>query len=153
MKNLSIIFSLALLIFVSSCKKDEATTPAKPKKDIMTSKTWVVGEATAAGITAYTKGGTDVLNLGLAKVTLNFKSDGSMTGTDNTGKAIPTTAKWALSSDETKLNLSNTGVIGLDGDLTVVQIIETNIEVKTKLLISQVNPVTPSDVTLKLSPQ
>jgi hypothetical protein len=152
MKNLLIILSSAILLFVSSCKKDEAT-PAKPKKDIMTSKTWVVGEATAAGITAYTKGGTDLLNLGLAKVTLNFKSDGSMTGTDNTGKALPTVAKWTLSSDETKLNLVNTGVIGLDGDLTVVEIVETNIEVKSKLLISQINPVTPSDVTLKLAPQ
>jgi hypothetical protein len=152
MKNLLSIFSLIMLLFVSSCKKDEAT-PAKPKKDIMTSKTWVVGEAIASGITVYTKGGTDIANLGLAKVTLNFKADGSITGTDNTGKALPTTAKWALSSDETKLNLVNTGVPGLDGDLTVVQIIETNLEVKGKLIVPQISTTVPSDVTLKLAPQ
>lgn len=152
MKNLLSIFSLIMLLFVFSCKKDE-TTPAKPKKDIMTSKTWVVGEAIASGITVYTKGGNDVANLGLAKVTLNFKADGSITGTDNTGKALPTTAKWALSSDETKLNLVNTGVPGLDGDLTVIQVIETNLEVKGKLIVPQISTTVPSDVTLKLVPQ
>jgi hypothetical protein len=151
MKNLSIIFSLVLLIFVSSCKKDEAT-PSVPKKDILTAKPWVVGEAVAAGSTLYTKGGSDLTNLGLAKVSLSFKSDGSITGVDNTGKALPTTAKWALSSDETKLNIVNTGVPGLDGDLTVVQIIATNLEVKGKIIIPLISTTIPSDVTLKLVP-
>jgi hypothetical protein len=153
MKNLSIILSLTMLLFVSSCKKDDTATPTKPKKDILVSKTWIVGEAIASGITVYTKGGADVANLGLAKVSLNFKSDGSITGIDNTGKALPTTAKWTLSSDETKLNLVNTGVPGLDGDLTVVQIIETNLEVKGKIIVPQISTTVPSDVNLKLVPQ
>ena len=151
MKNLSIIFSLAVLIFVSSCKKDDAT-PARPKKDIIASKTWVVGEAVASGITVYTKGGTDVANLGLAKVFLNFKADGSITGSDNSGKAIPTSAKWTLSSDETKLNLVNTGIIGLDGDLVIIQLTETSMELKGKIVIPQLGTAL-SDVNLKLVPQ
>ena len=151
MKNLSIIFSLAVLIFVSSCKKDDAT-PARPKKDIIASKTWVVGEAVASGITVYTKGGTDVANLGLAKVFLNFKVDGSITGSDNSGKTIPTSAKWTLSSDETKLNLVNTGVTGLDGDLIIIQLTEISIELKGKIVIPQLGTA-PSDVNLKLVPQ
>ena len=151
MKNLLIISSLAILIFVSSCKKDD-TTPARSKKDIIASKTWVVGEAVASGITVYTKGGTDVANLGLAKVFLNFKADGSITGSDNSGKAIPTSAKWTLSSDETKLNLVNTGIIGLDGDLVIIQLTETSMELKGKIVIPQLGTAL-SDVNLKLVPQ
>jgi hypothetical protein len=152
MKNLLIVSILFVLGFVSSCKKDETVTPAKPKKEIIVSKTWIVNDVVVSGATVYTKGGTDLANVGFAKVVLNFKSDGSITGSDNSGKALPSSAKWTLSTDETKLNLTNTGVPGLDGDLSIVQLIETNFELKGKIVIPQLG-TTPNDVNVKFIPQ
>ena len=152
MKNLLIIIALLIFGFVSSCKKDETTTPAKPKKEIISLKAWIVNEVVVSGASVYTKGGTDLANVGFAKVILNFKSDGSITGSDNSGKALPSSAKWILSSDETKLNLTNTGVPGLDGDLSIVQLTETNFELKGKIVIPQLGTL-PNDVNVKFIPQ
>ena len=135
MKNLSFIFSLALLFFVASCKKDDATTPAKPKKDILVSKTWLLAEVTALGsIVAFNKDKKPTSDnlFDLSKVRLIFKADGTMTGVDNSGKAI-SGGKWVLSSDDTKLTISNTGITGVDGEQTVIQITETNLDVKGKV--------------------
>ena len=152
MKNLTIIAMLFVLGFVSSCKKDEATTPAKPKKEIISLKAWVVNEVVVSGASIYTKGGTDLANVGFDKVALNFKSDGRITGSDNSGKALPSSAKWTLSSDETKLNLINTGVPGLDGDLLIVQLTETNFELKGKIVVPQLGTMA-NDVNVKFIPQ
>ena len=152
MKNLLIITMLCVLGFVSSCKKDEATTPTKSKKEIISLKAWVINEVVVSGATVYTKGGTDLANLGFSKVSLNFKSDGSISGFDNSGKALPSSAKWALSPDETKLNLANSGVPGLDGDLAIVQLTEANLELKGKIVVPQLG-TTPNDVNVKFIPQ
>jgi hypothetical protein len=129
MKNLSIILSLTMLLFVSSCKKDEATTPSKPKKDILASKTWLLADVTALGsVVAFNKDKKPTSDnlFDLSKVRLNFKADG------NNGKAI-SGGKWTLSSDDTKLTISNTGIIGVDGEQTVIQITETNLDVRGKV--------------------
>ena len=152
MKNILIVAVLLVVGFVSSCKKDEVTTPTKQKKEIISLKAWIINEAAVGGAVVYTKGGTDLANLGFSKVLLNFKSDGSITGTDNSGKALPTSAKWALSSDETKLNLANSGVPGLDGDLTIVQLTEANLELKGKIVVPQLGTA-PNDVTVKFISQ
>ncbi len=149
MKNLSIILPFVVLFFVSSCKKDDTTTPAKSKKDILTAKTWLISEVSASGAVVYTKGGTDALNLGFAKVSLKFNTDGSLTGLDNSGKALPTNAKWALSSDETKINISNSGLTGLDGDVPIVQLNESVLELKGKVTVQGV----VYDGNLKMIPQ
>lgn len=124
------------LLFVSSCKKDDAATPTRAKKDILVSKTWLLADVTALGaISVYNKDkkpSSDNL-FDLSKVRLIFKTDGTMTGTDNNGKAI-SGGKWILSTDETKLTISNTGIIGVDGDQTVIQITETNLDIKGKVL-------------------
>ncbi|MDZ7898078.1 MAG: hypothetical protein U5N85_08625 [Arcicella sp.] len=151
MKNLSIIFSLALLIFISSCKKDESTTPSKPKKDILVSKTWLLADVTALGsVVAFNKDVKPTSNnlIDLSKVRLAFKTDGTMTGIDNNGKAIAG-GKWTLSTDETKLNISNTGIIGVDGEQTVIQIIETNLDIKGKVIFQG----TLVDATIKAIPE
>ena len=151
MKNLSIIFSLVVLFFVASCKKDETTTPAKAKKDILVSKTWLLADVTALGaVSVYNKDkkpSSDNL-FDLSKVRLNFKTDGSMTGIDNSGKAIAG-GKWTLSADETKLTIANTGIPGVDGDQTVIQITETNLDVKGKVPYAG----TTVDATIKAIPE
>jgi hypothetical protein len=151
MKNLSIIFSLTMLLLVSSCKKDETTTPAKAKKDILVSKTWLLSDVTALGaVVVYNKDKKPTTDniIDLSKVRLSFKTDGTMTGVDNTGKAI-SGGKWALSTDETKLTISNTNIIGVDGEQTVIQITETNLDVKGKVPYAG----TVVDATIKAIPE
>ena len=152
MKNLSIILSLLVLFLVASCKKDETTTPAKPKKEIITSKTWIVGEVISSGVTVYKKETKPADNIyDLSKVSLKFNSDGSLTGFDNNGKAVPS-AKWVLSSDESKITISNTGINGLDGDLPIVQVTDPIFEVKGKVTLTI--PIAGTfDGNIKLVPQ
>lgn len=132
MKNLLIITSLFILGFVSSCKKDEVVTPTKSKTEYLIAKTWIVSTVTAAGgaFSVYKRGNTAANNyIDLDKVSLKFNADGTITGTDNTGKAF-SGAKWSLSTDETKLTLSGTGITGLDGQATLVQVTDTVLQVK-----------------------
>lgn len=129
MKNLLIIAVLFVASFVTSCKKDEATTPTKTKKEIMVSKTWVANEVVILGaVVAYKRGNKPADNiLDLDKVTLTFNADGTLAGLDNSGKAI-TGAKWTISSDESKVTISGVGVVGIDGEKTVTQATETNLD-------------------------
>lgn len=149
MRNLSFILSLALLIFVSSCKKDDATTPTKPKKDILVSKTWIISDVTGSGISAYNKNnavGTNFYELG--KVTLFFKVDGTVTGTDNNGTAI--SAKWTLSTDEAKINITGSGITGIDGEKTILVLTETNFNIQGIVAIPTLGNV---DAIIKFIPK
>ncbi len=152
MKNLSIVLSLIMLIFAASCKKDDIATPTKSKKEIITSKTWIVGEVTSSGVTAYRKETKPADNIyDLSKVSLRFNIDGSLTGFDNNGKAVPS-AKWVLYSDESKITISNTGINGLDGDLPIVQVTDAVFEVKGKVTLT--TPIAGTfDGNIKLVPQ
>lgn len=152
MKKLSFILSLTLLIFVASCKKDDTTTPTKSKKEIITAKTWIVGDVTSSGVSVYKKENKPADNIyDLSKVSLKFNSDGSLTGFDNNGKAVPS-AKWVLSSDESKITISNTGINGLDGDLPIVQVTDAVFEVKGKVTLT--TPIAGTfDGNIKLVPQ
>jgi len=149
MKNLSIFLSLLMLSLVFSCKKDENTTPAKPKKDILVSKTWIISEVTGSGIVGYNKNnavGTNLLELG--KVTLIFKSDGTVTGTDNNG--APISAKWNLSTDETKINITGSGITGVDGEKLILELTETTFNIKGFVTIPNLGSV---DATIKFIPK
>ena len=152
MKNLFVITFLFVFGFVSSCKKDETTTPTKSKKETITAKTWIVGEVTSSGVAVYKKENKPADNIyDLSKVILKFNADGSLTGFDNNGKAVPS-AKWVLSSDESKITISNTGINGLDGDLPIVQVTDTAFEVKGKVTLT--TPIAGTfDGNIKMVPQ
>ena len=141
-----------MLLFVVSCKKDDATTPAKSKKEIITAKTWIVGDVTSSGVSVYKKENKPADNIyDLSKVSLKFNSDGSLTGFDNNGKAVPN-AKWVLATDESKITISNTGINGLDGDLPIVQVTDAVFEVKGKVTLT--TPIAGTfDGNIKMVPQ
>ncbi len=150
MKNLLIVTVLLVMGFLSSCKKDEAATPAKTKKEIISSKTWVANEVVVLGaVIAYKRGNKPADNLlDLDKVSLKFNSDGTLTGVDNTGKAL-SGAKWTISTDESKITISGVGVVGIDGDKTIVQATEANLD------LSGIVPYNGQNVsaTIKAVPQ
>ena len=152
MKHLLVVTTLFLLVFVLSCKKDETTTPAKSKKEIISSKTWVVGEVTSSGVSVYKRENKPADNLyDLSKVILKFSADGSLTGVDNNGKTV-SSAKWSLSTDESKITITNTGINGLDGDLPIVQVTDPIFEVKGKVTLT--TPISGTfDGNIKLIPQ
>jgi hypothetical protein len=147
MKNLLIITMLFIFGFVSSCKKDEVVVP---KKDLLTAKTWIIDEVLAYNTAkAYKRGGDPKENVfDLTKVVFNFKSDGTLVGVDNTGKTV-TGAKWSFSSDESKITVSGTGIIGFDGELTLVTLSATNFEIKGKVPYQGISV----DANVKMIPQ
>lgn len=150
MKNLLIITVLFVVGFLSSCKKDEVVA-TKTRKELLTAKTWIVSTVSALGGdgNVYKRGNKPADNLyDLDKVSLTFKTDGSLTGVDNNGKAV-TAAKWSLSTDESKLTISNTGIVGLDGELTIVQLTDTVLEIKGKVTVQGIT----ADGTIKAIPQ
>ena len=149
MKNLSIIFSLLMLLLVSSCKKDDTATPAKAKKDILVSKTWIIFDVTGSGLTGYnrnTEVGKNLYELG--KVTLIFKADGTVSGTDNNGVGI--VAKWTLSADETKINITGSGVTGVDGEKTILVLTDTNFNIQGMVTLPTFGTV---DAVIKFTPK
>jgi hypothetical protein len=150
MKNLLIVSVIFVLGFVSSCKKDEVVVVTKTKKELLTAKTWIPSEATASGISVYKKENKPADNVyDLSKVSLTFKTDGSLSGVDNNGKTI-TGAKWAFSTDESMLIISNTGIVGLDGSLPIIQLLESILEVKGKVTVPTFGTV---DANIKMIPQ
>jgi|GEM_PF-1940553 len=152
MKNLFVITLLFSLGFVTSCKKDEVAIPTKSKKEIISSKTWVVGEVTSSGVPVYKKENKPADNIyDLSKVVLKFNADGSISAVDNNGKVV-SNGKWILASDDSKITILNTGINGLDGDLPIVQVTETVFEVKGKVILT--TPIVGTfDGNIKLVPQ
>ncbi|MCU0468428.1 MAG: hypothetical protein MUF58_07485 [Arcicella sp.] len=149
MKNLTVILAFIVSIFVTSCKKDEVATPAKSKKELLTAKTWIISEVNifSGSVVVYKRGNT-ANTYDLDKVSLKFNNDGTLSATDDTGKAV-TGAKWVLSSDESKVTISNTGILGLDGDLPLVQIQENLLEVKGKVNVQGI----PVEANIKATPK
>lgn len=150
MKNLSIILTFVIFGLITSCKKDETTTPAKTKSELITAKVWIPNQVVALGsVPVYQRGGVASANLfDLDKVVLTFKADGTISGTDNTGKAL-SGAKWNLSSDETKIVISGSGITGLDGEALIIQLTDTNFEVKGKATVQGIT----GEANLKMIPQ
>ncbi len=140
MKNLSIILVFAIFGLITSCKKDETVTPTKTKTQLITAKVWVPNQVLASGTTTvYQRGATPTaIWFDLDKVSLTFKTDGTITGTDNTGKALAG-AKWSLSTDETKIIISGSGISGLDGEALIIQLTDTNFEVKGTIVYQGVS--------------
>lgn len=140
MKNLSIILVFAIFGLIASCKKDETVTPTKTKTQLITAKVWVPNQVLASGTTTvYQRGATPTaIWFDLDKVSLTFKTDGTITGTDNTGKALAG-AKWSLSTDETKIIISGSGISGLDGEALIIQLTDTNFEVKGTIVYQGVS--------------
>lgn len=137
MKKYSILVFLFVITFVMSCKKDDPTpTPTKTKTEIISAHSWQVNTAIASGLlTIYQKGGTSNA-IDLSKVTLVFKADGTLTGTDQNGAAF-STAKWVFASSETKITFSNLPISSLNNiTFDITQLTDANFDAKGDITYS-----------------
>ncbi|MFC0184079.1 hypothetical protein SAMN04515674_102379 [Pseudarcicella hirudinis] len=128
MKKYSILVFLFVITFVMSCKKDDPTpTPTKTKTEIISAHSWQIKTALAFGVSVYEKGGTGNQR-DFSKVVLNFKSDGTITGTDTDGISF-NSAKWVFTSGETKITLSSLPISILNNvTFDITQLVEGNFD-------------------------
>ncbi|MES2795151.1 MAG: hypothetical protein V4683_04250 [Bacteroidota bacterium] len=105
MKNLIKFLTISILLFnVSSCKKEESA-PTATKTEMLTKQPWVINQADFSSgltLTVYKKGATSNV-LDASKISLTFKSDGTITATDLDGNGV--SGSWSFNADETKITL------------------------------------------------
>ena len=104
------IFSLAVILFQISCKKDaEAQTPTTPltKEQILVQKTWKVDRlhhVIGGAYSSYVNGGANSTGIPYDALRFTFKSDG--TGTHINQLGVTYTFNWQLSTDKRTLTVA-----------------------------------------------
>ncbi len=125
-----ILFILASVLAISSCKKDEATLS---KRELLTARSWQLLSIKENGV-------TDVLDECDKDNILTFISDGTYTFDPNVIKCdlvnVIESGTWSLSSDEKFLILDDGGL------MTIIEL------TKTKLVILEVGNVNSYEMTL-----
>jgi hypothetical protein len=143
-------FSTYLLVTVvglaslSSCKKDDATTPAPSKTDLLTAKSWKVTDVKVSGQSIYN---TPLFQACDKDNLVKFNPNKTATFDEGATKCDPTSVQsrpgsWDLTSNETKLKVTDP-----DGD-TVEGTIGTL--TSTTLTVTDPNgfaPGTPAELT------
>jgi hypothetical protein len=128
MKKLQLITTLIYFTFqFSSCNKKEVV-PAN-KKELISAHTWITSDAsfTPNGLfplNVYKKDATNNA-IDASKISLNFKSDGTILATDQNGKSI--SGNWALNADETAITIPN-GVLGNITEVKVAELTTANLK-------------------------
>ncbi len=115
MKQIKLVFFLLIGFLVSSCTKvNEPKTPS----EILQSTTWMVESTQATGYLTgliYQRGRTaEGSQYDMSKIRVTFYSDGTVSAIDNTGNA-QSKGKWALSENDTKINITSAGNDLLNG--------------------------------------
>lgn len=151
MKNLILILLVSgIALSFSSCKKDEVA--AKSKTDIISAKPWVIAQADfdtgLFPLTVYKQNVTTNV-LDASKISLTFKSDGTIQATDLQGKGISGT--WAFNADETKITLPP----GLPfSEVVITTLTETNLDVTVPSFSANVlGTVAVGKLTVKMIPK
>jgi hypothetical protein len=143
MKNIALLL-LSIILFVSSCKKDEVVA-TKTKTELLTATAWIVNEAEAdllGGVSVFKR--TNTTNTyDLSKVKLKFNADGTATGTDQNGNAS-NKGTWKLSDNDTKIVIANTNIVGLDGSAIVLKLEDKFFDLKGTLTLPQYGLVVAS---------
>jgi hypothetical protein len=126
-KNIStyLFATVVALASLSSCKKDDATTPAPApsKTDLLTAKSWKVTDFKVSGQSIY----NSILFENCAKDDLTkFSATKAVTFDEGAIKCDPSspqsrTGSWELNADQTKLKLTDpTGDQSLEGTINTL---------------------------------
>lgn len=114
-----VLATLAMIIFSGCSKDDKNDTPdpvVKTNKELLTAKTWQVGE-TYQNITGtrihYLRGGENTTGADIGKLRIKFNTDGTGSYTDEAGNNY--TMTWAFTSaDESNIHITLQGNIIFD---------------------------------------
>jgi hypothetical protein len=126
-KPLSLIICfLPALIFMQSCKKDNATTP-KTKTELITSGSWKIDKVTLSGIDY-----TSMIETCQKDNSISFQANGTGSwdeGPTKCDNADPQTNPftWDFQSNETLLHISDNVLTGTDDTLTILTLTDSQL--------------------------
>jgi len=131
----------------TSCKNENGLL--SPSEELLSTPTWNIQEATGKGA------GYDYLyRLGqgpdpfqFSKVRIKLNSNGTVTGTDNNGNPIKD-ASWKYYGSEKRMEISGTGVFGIDGSQEVLVLEVSIVKIKNLLKVPQLNAIVELNATL-----
>jgi hypothetical protein len=139
------VLILLFIIIAIGCKKDD-TIVLSSTDTILTTSTWMIQKSSGVGggynYSFDRNNGADPFQF--AKVRLKLETNGSISGIDNNGNAIKN-ATWKYSETDKKMEISGTGIFGIDGTLDIVTLQSDLVEVKNTLKVPQLS----SNVDLK----
>jgi len=108
------VFSLSIILFQFSCKKDAAaqtTTPALAKDEILVAKTWRIDKVhhvISGQYSSYTNGGTNSTGIHYENMTFKFNANGTGVLTDQFGTNFDFTWQFT-STDKRSMQVTATG--------------------------------------------
>ena len=147
MKYLLGIIMLGSILIQSSCSKDEDSGPSKT-------------ELIVSGAWKFNKSGVDVNNDGFIDApvppgyivdcdkdnTLTFKNDGSGTLDEGANKCDPANPQtspftWSFKNGETYINFSVPVMTGFNGDLKIVKLTSTELNLSKEVIVGSSPPI------------
>lgn len=134
-----IFFSLSIILFQFSCKKDsvaQTTTPPPPptKDEILVAKTWQVDKlhhVIAGQYSSYTSGGTNSTGINYDAVRFTFNANGTGIMIDQTG--TNKVFSWQFTSTD-KRSLKIT-VAGLTDNWEMLEIVDNYLHASVNLIL------------------
>jgi hypothetical protein len=146
MKHL-FIYIFASFLFIS-CEKS-TTEPIIAQNALLSNPTWQIQKSSAigGGFNLDFDKNVNYDHFQLAKVRVKFEPTGAVSGIDNNGNVIKD-GVWKLIEDEKKLEISGTGIFGIDGTLIIVTLQKDLLEFSNILKVTQLNAVVDMKATL-----
>lgn len=146
MKHL-FIYIFASFLFIS-CGKN-ITEPIIAQNALLTNPTWQIQKSSAigGGFNLNFDKNTNYDPFQLAKVRVKFEPNGTVSGIDNNGNVIKD-GTWKLIENEKKLEISGTGIFGIDGTLAIVTLQKDLLEFSNILKVTQLNAEIEMKATL-----
>lgn len=145
--KLKIIY-LLLFSTIFGCNKQENIVVVA-NEIILTKSTWMIQKSSGKGgsydYSFDRESGLDPFQF--AQVRIKLEANGSITGIDNNGKALKN-ATWKYNDTEKTIEISGTGIFGIDGTLQVLTLQAALVEVKNTLKVPQLNATIDLKATL-----
>ena len=146
-RNNFILTIISLMVLVS-CKNNEVTQ-AISKNPLLSQHVWMIQTANSVGSGydfSFSRGVTmDPFQLGMVRV--KFREDGTIWGIDNIGNEVKNGA-WKYYEADNRIEVSGTGIFGIDGNLNIVSLNKDSLEVNNVLKISQLDAIVDLHATL-----
>lgn len=135
------------IIFIWGCKQNEVKINSN--EGILTTPTWMIQKASGKGAgydySFILDNGPDPFQF--TKVRIKLEPNGNISGVDNNGNALKN-ANWKYDDSAKRMEISGTGIFGIDGSLEVLTLQTTLVEIKNSLKVPQLNATIDLNATL-----